>query len=809
MPVFGSRRRRFCVSERASIRRTISSTLGCVGRALLLSIAALAIGACDGGGFRLTVDVKTDIRPGIEFTAVRTTLNDGGGEIGQDETRSAFTRDDFLRGMRVAEFDDVLSGPTRVRVQLLKPDGSVLVERTTLVTITGTTSITVLITSDCIDVECPLEGDAAGLTECLAGRCVSPECLVENPTECPEPECSADGECPSAIACAEGACINGFCFGSTNDALCRAGEYCDPDVGCAPIPMTALDGGMPDGGACVPGAPCTTERACEIGTTDCVDGAAVCVASGVATAGTTCRSMAGECDAAEVCDGTSPLCPADGFAGAGVACSAGICDGLGGCAPCTPGAACSTGNPCEIGAIECGAGGASCVSAGPGGAGTVCRAAIDVCDAEERCTGTSTTCPTDGFAPASTECRAALGPCDVAERCTGSTVACPVDGVATSATECRGASGPCDVAERCDGSSVGCPGDALASAGTTCRAASGACDVLEACDGTSAACPTDRFVAGGMQCRARAGVCDVAESCTGSSGACPANVFVSGTVCRTSAGACDVAETCSGSQAACPSDAFATSGVCRPSAGVCDPAESCNGSGPACPTNAFATSGVCRAAAGACDAAESCNGSGAGCPPNGYLSGNLCRASGGACDEADYCDGSSANCGDARVAPGTVCRASAGVCDVAESCTGGVNCPANGYRSGNECRGSSGFCDPAEYCSGSSANCPSNQYEPNGTNCGGTWEELGCGPFDVDYCSNGSCVHRSGFTGSWPNCSTIGNLCGFTGQCCGQGDGWWCVSPGAVPIYGSSTNCVQCCAVGQCCRNGTPGDMCR
>src|SRR5207245_10859646 len=71
-----------------------------------------------------------------------------------------------------------------------------------------------------------------------------------------------------------------------------------------------------------------------------------------------------------------------------------------------------------------------------GNAGTVCRAAVDMCDAAETCTGTSTACPADALQPAGTVCRAAAGECDLAETCTGASTACPADVFKASGTTC-------------------------------------------------------------------------------------------------------------------------------------------------------------------------------------------------------------------------------------------------------------------------------------------------------------------------------------------------------------------------------------
>ena len=92
-------------------------------------------------------------------------------------------------------------------------------------------------------------------------------------------------------------------------------------------------------------------------------------------------------------------------------------------------------------------------------AGTLCRAAGDVCDVAESCTGTAAPCPTDGFAAAGTVCRPSAGLCDVAESCTGTAATCPTDDFVAAGTVCRPSTGACDVAETCGGGAATCPTD--------------------------------------------------------------------------------------------------------------------------------------------------------------------------------------------------------------------------------------------------------------------------------------------------------------------------------------------------------------
>jgi cysteine-rich repeat protein len=114
-----------------------------------------------------------------------------------------------------------------------------------------------------------------------------------------------------------------------------------------------------------------------------------------------CRPVAGVCDVAENCTGSSGTCPPDEFKPAGVVCRA-----------VTPG---------------------------------------DDCDEAEECTGLSPTCPPDAVKPDTVECRAEASDCDVAENCDGVTKTCPPDGFQPSGTPCSDDGNPCTL-DACDGS---------------------------------------------------------------------------------------------------------------------------------------------------------------------------------------------------------------------------------------------------------------------------------------------------------------------------------------------------------------------
>ncbi|MCW5892537.1 MAG: hypothetical protein KIT14_18645 [bacterium] len=304
-------------------------------------------------------------------------------------------------------------------------------------------------------------------------------------------------------------------------------------------------------------------------------------------------------------------------------------------------------------------------------AGTVCRAATDLCDAAETCNGSSPACPADALAASGVVCRAAAGACDLAETCTGTSAACPADAIAPAGTTCRAAAGSCDVAEHCDAApspvpptcwsapassvalppapatspstaraAAACPADVVVAAGTECRASAGDCDLAETCDGAAQRrVPPDARVAPPARCRGRRRRLRP-ETCDGSAVACPADALrASGATCRPAAGACDLAETCSGSDVTCPPDARAAAGTtCRAAAGACDVAETCDGAETACPADVLVEAGVeCRPATGACDLPEACTGTDPACPADVGGGPGVDSDGDGVCDGEDVC----------------------------------------------------------------------------------------------------------------------------------------------------------------------------
>jgi hypothetical protein len=209
-------------------------------------LVALAATACTDE-FELTIDLRTDLVPGVEFDAVRTEVTRGPTPIGLGQ-RAATRTDDFNTGSRVVELGGLEEGTYRVSVRL-EQRGSFVAQRMLSVKLEGNLGVTALVTRDCGDLLC--DGSDGVPTSCLGGMCIDPECdaLGSSAGMCGEPLCATDADCTSSVACADALCIEGACFYRLHHDECSGAEWCNPDVGCLPLPDEVVgDGGGMDGG---------------------------------------------------------------------------------------------------------------------------------------------------------------------------------------------------------------------------------------------------------------------------------------------------------------------------------------------------------------------------------------------------------------------------------------------------------------------------------------------------------------------------------------------------------------------------------
>ncbi|MCW5892710.1 MAG: hypothetical protein KIT14_19535 [bacterium] len=298
---------------------------------------------------------------------------------------------------------------------------------------------------------------------------------------------------------------------------------------------------------------------CDLGAFNGQPGSCCTTSCQFAPSSTLCRDVAGVCDVADFCSGSSDTCPADIKQPNGAACP-------------------SDGNPCSLDVCD----GVNDACQHPAGnAGATCRASGGICDVVEVCDGASTVCPADAVADDTVVCNPGSGDlCDPDEYCDGVNKACPADSVTGAFVVCRPGSGDlCDPDEYCTGiADQACPPDSVSGAFVTCRASAGDCDPAEFCTGNAGeACPGDAREPNTTLCRAAAGVCDVADFCDGTNVACPADAK-STAVCRGSAGVCDIVDFCDGVNNDCPADARQpNTTVCRPAVDACDVTDYCDG----------------------------------------------------------------------------------------------------------------------------------------------------------------------------------------------------------------------------------------
>ncbi|HYC00902.1 MAG TPA: hypothetical protein VEC57_17345 [Candidatus Limnocylindrales bacterium] len=303
---------------------------------------------------------------------------------------------------------------------------------------------------------------ASGTDRFAVARYLMAQCgngTVEPGEDCETGACCNTSTCrfqPAATTCrgAAGVCdVAETCSGTSaacpadalapSSTVCRAGNgTCDPAENCTGSSVTC-----PANTFASSGTACTDDgQAC---TADQCDGAGTCTHP-LRPANTVCRAAASSCDVAEVCNGTSGACPANGFQPSGTACAA-------------------DSNPCTLDQCD----GAGTCAHPAGNAGTVCRAAANACDVAETCSGASTTCPANGFAGSGTPCASNNVFCDGVEQCNG-------------AGSCISPGNPCTggafCANLCNESQDTCNRPA----GTACTSDGQFCTGVEQCNGSGA-----------------------------------------------------------------------------------------------------------------------------------------------------------------------------------------------------------------------------------------------------------------------------------------------------------------------------------
>jgi hypothetical protein len=700
-----------------------------------LSFAA-AIGAtailgasCKGStSYALSVDLRTDLAPGVEFVRVVTDV-DGAKTTEHAATEAA---SDYVAGTRVADFGDLGEGSPLVKVALVAPDGAELVARLSRVALKKDYALTVVVTRSCAGVTCPVPAGDPEATTCVAGQCAKPDCTPDTPESCPAAECASEAQCRTENKCLVPSCSGGVCLFSPNDGLCEKGATCHATDGCvdanAPTCVKTADteancgDGRDDdcdgrvdcidedcqGKACEDGDACTTGETCEANA--CKGGSAVTCDDGNACTDDSCDPKSGcahanntaPCDDLDACtDGDT--CK-DGACAPGKAvacddqdpCTDDVCDATKGCvhapnvAPCEDGDACTVGDVCANGACVPGKA-AACDDQNP--------CTDDACDKKTGCT----------HAPNAASCDDGVF-CNGLDVCSGGS--CAVHPGSPCANFCDENSKAC----------VGCQKDADCGGPTATD--------WSACGGFADACATQ-----GTQSRTvttpscKAGQCVSSQSTETQACARVTDGSVCGAVVTGAWSACG------GFASRCATDGTQTRSVTTPTcaAGVCGnvastEAQACSRTtnGVSCGATVYGGWSACGGFASACDttgtqsrtvttyacAAGAC----AATKSTGTQSCTRTVAAGTSCGGNNYCCGGSC-----------VAKSSTSHCG---SC--GIVC-GNGHSCSNPVSGEWGC-----KCS-SNAECVSDGY---GT--GATCYTTGVGSFCNCQCANGaaSCTNR-------------------------------------------------------------------
>ena len=205
----------------------------------MLWIAISATLSCTSGTADLRVEIRTDLVPGLEFSAARVTLSDG-----QENIIAAHAGTRWIEEPARSSFSwSTPPGTVQASVELLH-EGAVTLVRHAVVEISGRTAITFNLTRTCIGVSC-----AEGQT-CRGGSCIDAVCsATDNAPLCRDTECAQDSDCED-LECAAQGCRAGGCWPIVDQ--CPENSFCVGDM-CQPIIGTptadagpVLDGNFAD-----------------------------------------------------------------------------------------------------------------------------------------------------------------------------------------------------------------------------------------------------------------------------------------------------------------------------------------------------------------------------------------------------------------------------------------------------------------------------------------------------------------------------------------------------------------------------------
>jgi hypothetical protein len=153
--------------------------------------------------------------------------------------------------------------------------------------------------------------------------------LTEAAAACPKGKKACRKKCIPRARC----CTNADCQTKRTGQVCRRGR-CQCPAGTKPCQGRCIPTAQCCGISCPQPPPtpdCTTPTDCPAPPSCQLCAERTCVNGrcgvGPAPSGQVCRAARGDCDVAEVCDGSSLDCPADQFQSASVVCLVPVCDG--------------------------------------------------------------------------------------------------------------------------------------------------------------------------------------------------------------------------------------------------------------------------------------------------------------------------------------------------------------------------------------------------------------------------------------------------------------------------------------------------
>jgi len=197
---------------------------------LRLLCASLVLSTACASGAELAVDVRTDYVAGVEFDAVRVTV-DGAHEV----PLVVVPHDDFADAAHVADYRDFPTGLHHVVVHLSLGRDPVATSDV-WVRLNENVLVPVTITRTCSPLSCPVPSHPSATT-CYGGQCFDPMC---DPTDaaCMADECSPGHACAQVGRCVDVVCDRGACLRLPRDERCASNAlYCVPETGaCAYLP---------------------------------------------------------------------------------------------------------------------------------------------------------------------------------------------------------------------------------------------------------------------------------------------------------------------------------------------------------------------------------------------------------------------------------------------------------------------------------------------------------------------------------------------------------------------------------------------